>query len=522
MISNRLTNAVYNYYEEFFESESTLNTNSNSSNFIVFIPYLIINSFSSEYNEKIFSVNDENYFNFIKFSNLHIIPEKLLYNDTIPDIMEFQLKNFSKLFISNYIGGLISEYTYSDFWLINGIENWLSDNFLLKCYGPNYLKHRLNKYLKKFKKYVKDGKEKRPLYTSNFYHPVELQLDQLVYVKSMIAIHLLEAQVEKNFVKKALKNIINERFKNGYNISTESFIKIFKKNCGINLKHFMQLWVFKTGMLDLLLNYSYNKRTNSIDIEIFKKPMTQDFYEKNPHFNIKDINYDTLEKFNKNFAVVDFKLKPLRYFDVGLNLLIYQTNGIEIMMESHQVKLEAEKDSISQNFPLNTKIRKAPMKKIEQEFIQDLISNISIGKIYSNEEIEKILTDNSIIWVKEDPDINLIRNVNVVQQHILYDYIKLFKEGDVIVQVESLRNIYKHTPHENLQNSLVILETFIRSLAYYKIRLYAIITYLKIITKMKIEEGYILLLDYLEDCWIEILKNKTNLNRDILSDSGSC
>jgi hypothetical protein len=69
----------------------------------------------------------------------------------------------------------------------------------------------------------------------------------VVYLKSTIVMHLLENQVERVFVQKAFKNIINERSKNGYNISTESFIKIFKKNCGISLKSFMNLWIFKTG-----------------------------------------------------------------------------------------------------------------------------------------------------------------------------------------------------------------------------------------------------------------------------------
>ena len=85
------------------------------------------------------------------------------------------------------------------------------------------------------------------------------------YLKSKLVLHLLEAQVEKIFVQKALKNIINERSVKGYNISTETLIKIFRKNCGVNLKHFMNLWVYKTGMLEIELNYTYNQRTNTVD-----------------------------------------------------------------------------------------------------------------------------------------------------------------------------------------------------------------------------------------------------------------
>jgi hypothetical protein len=164
LIQNGLMNAIFSFYEEFFESDVT----SPNPTFIIFIPYLAINS-TFKFDR---SVKSEDYFNMIKFPNLYILPEKLIYNDTIPDIVEFQLKNLGKLFISNYIGGLINEYSYSDFWLICGIENWLSDCFLQKCFGNNFIKDRLFNYIRRFRKICENGKEKRPLYTNFYNHPM--------------------------------------------------------------------------------------------------------------------------------------------------------------------------------------------------------------------------------------------------------------------------------------------------------------------------------------------------------------
>jgi hypothetical protein len=164
LIQNGLINAVYSFYEEFFESDVT----TPNSTFVIFIPYLAINS-SFTFDR---SAKSENFFNFLKFPNLYILPEKLIYNDTIPDIVEFQLKNLGKLFICNYIGGLINEYNYCDFWLICGLENWLSDCFLQKCFGNNFVKDRLFNYIRKFRKICLSGKEKRPLFTNLYNHPV--------------------------------------------------------------------------------------------------------------------------------------------------------------------------------------------------------------------------------------------------------------------------------------------------------------------------------------------------------------
>ena len=82
--------------------------------------------------------------------------------------------------------------------------------------------------MRKFKNIVKKGLEKRPLYSLMFSHPVELQLDEILYLKSTLVIHMLENQVERIYLQKALKKILNERKKNGYNISTDFFTKIVK------------------------------------------------------------------------------------------------------------------------------------------------------------------------------------------------------------------------------------------------------------------------------------------------------
>ena len=145
-------------------------------------------------------------------------------------MMKFQLRVLSKAFITNYIGGLITESSYAEFWIICGIESWLSDLFMGKAFGTSFLKNRIYNYILKFKSLCKNGKETHPLYHNNYSHPMEVQLDPISYLKSKLVLHVLEAQVEKIFVQKALKNIINERSVKGYNISTETLIKIFRKN----------------------------------------------------------------------------------------------------------------------------------------------------------------------------------------------------------------------------------------------------------------------------------------------------
>ena len=512
LINNKLISTLYNYYEEFFDiNETNIKSNLNTPTAIIFIPYLAINCPFQNF-KKFLKLKAEFYFSMIKFPSLYIIPEKYIYTQHIPEISKIQLRILSKIFITNYIGGLIIEKTYADFWIINGLETWLSNLFLNKVFDNAYIKAKLYKYILKYKKLCKEGKEVLPLYTNNFSHPIEMQLNPVFNIKSKIIFHLLESKIEKTFIQKALKNIINERHKKGYNLSTEYLIKIFKKNCGVDLKkHFIDLYVYKTGMFKIFLDYTYNQKTNSIDIKIKQEQITKKYYEKHPYFNIEEIDIEFLDKVGKNIQIIDYKTKPTRYLDIFVKLNILQTNGIEILKDLHDIKLESDKETYTQNFPLISKIRKTDLKKREQEFIQDLIDNTGINKIYTNEEIEKIFTQNSVLWLRIDPDIISLHINNIKQQHILYEYIKIFRDGDYIGQMESLDNIGKS--EENYNRTLKILRTLIEyPNIYYKIRQEAIRIYVKILLKQKNEDEYQFLLDILDDCYNELLKNKTNLN----------
>ena len=512
LINNKLLSTLYNYYEEFFDiNEINIKSNLNTPTAIVFIPYLAINCPFQNF-KKFLKLKEEFYFSIIKFPSLYIIPEKYIYSTHIPEISKIQLRMLSKIFITNYIGGLIIEKTYADFWIINGLETWLSNLFLNKVFDNAYIKAKLYKYILKYKKLCKEGKEVLPLYTNNFSHPIEMQLNPVFDLKSKIIFHLLESKVEKTFIQKALKNIINERHKKGYNLSTEYLIKIFRKNCGVDLKkNFMNLYVYKTGMFKIFMEYTYNQKTNSIDIKIKQEQIAKKYYEKHPYFNIEGIDIEFLDKIGKNIQVIDYKTKPTRYLDIFVKISILQTNGIEILKDLHDIKLESDKETYTHNFPLISKIRKTDLKKREQEFIQDLIDNTGINKIYTNEEIEKIFTQNSVLWLRIDPDIISLHINNINQQHILYEYIKIFRDGDYIGQMESLDNIGKSA--ENYHNSLKILKTLIEyPNIYYKIRQHAIKIYVKILLKQKNEDEYQFLLDVLDDCYNDLLKNKTNLN----------
>ncbi len=511
LINNKLISTLYYYYYEFFDINYKKNIN--SVNIIVFIPYLLFNCPYQGFN-KFLKLKEDNYLNFIKFPNLYILPEKFMYNESIPDISKFQLSIISRIFITNYIGGLIIEKTYADFWIINGLENWLSDLFLNKVYNNYYIKTKLYKLILKLKKLCKEGKETLPLYSNNFTNPIDIQLNTIYNLKSKILFHILESKIDKIFIQKALINIINERNKTGYNISTEDLIKLFNINCGINLQPFMDLYVYKTGMFEISLNYIYNHKNNSIDITIHQEQIAKKYYDANPFFKIKDVNYDFLNEKGNNFQIIDQRIKPNKNFNLLININVIQTNGITIMNDIHEIQLASDKNNFTQNFPLRARIRQSKLKKKREEFIQDLIVNTGVDKIFTNNEIKEIFRKNPVLWIRIDSELSSLCINKINQEQILYEYIKIFKEGDCIGQMESLNNIGKNKTY--YEKSLQILKIFISCPdIFYKIKQYALKIFVKIIKKIKKVEEYQFLLDIFDELYNELLKNKSKLNLDV-------
>ena len=505
LVNNKLIENIYKFYAEFFNIN---NKNNSTSTAIIFIPYLLWNNPFQGF-KKFIKLKEDNYFSFIKFPYLYILPEKYIYNPNILEISQFQLKILYKLFITNYIEGLIIEKSYADFWIINGLENWISDLFLNKLNNNNYIKIKIYKWLLKLKKECKNGKETLPLYTNNFSNPVEVQLNPIINLKSKIIFHILEQNSDKIIIKNILNEIINERETKGCYISSEILIDKFKKN-GIDVNNFFELFIYRTGMIEVNINYKYDINNNIFEYNLRMENISKKYYDENPYFNIGNIDNDFLKKIGKNIPVIDSRIKPIKLNDIKMDMEITQRNGIELTKEIHKINNKI----VHEKFSLSIEPRKSEIIRVEKEFFDNLIENTGINDIYKKEEIEKILLENPILWVSNDPGISYFRINKIKQKHILFDYIRIFKDDDYLGKFQSLYNIGKDS--ENFEKSLQILKYFIKNEnAIYHIKKYALKIYVKILIKLKKEDGYLFLLDLLDNYFEELLKSKKEINSNI-------
>ena len=278
---------------------------------------------------------------------------------------------------------------------------------------------------------------------------------------------------------------------------------------GLNLNNFFELYVYRTGMIEVSLSYNYDINNNLFEYNLKMENIANRYYVNHPYFTIENIDYEFLNNSGKNLMIIDNRIKPIKIIDINMNIEIFQRDGIEIKKDIYQINSKINHENIS----LTTNKRNFEITNIEKDFLDDLIKNTGINRIYKKKEIDEILTQNLILWVKNDCNISSFRINIIKQQHIIYNYIMIFKDTDIFGKFEALYNIGKNK--ENFEKSLEILKYFIEnSNELYQIKNYAIKIFIKILTKLKKDSEYLFLIDMLDKYYNELLKDKTNINLD--------
>jgi hypothetical protein len=163
--------------------------------------------------------------------------------------------------------------------------------------------------------------------------------------------------------------------------------------CGANLKSFKKNWIYSTGCVGLTCRFTYNKKSNSIQVHLKQENIAKKTYMKE-RINwkiVKDQEKVFLEKQKSRLELedkteekkeeskkmeenesdeekdeclfVDYKRKSLRWFTGNITMLTHETNGTQFKDNQHTLKLSYGKTILKSNLPLLTKVKKVMKKK---------------------------------------------------------------------------------------------------------------------------------------------------------------
>ncbi len=173
---------------------------------------------------------------------------------------------------SNWFGSLIVEDSYCDYWLLNGIRQFIGKFYAMKKCGEMLQRYRNMKDIRKLYKMMKKGEDTIPLYSNCYATPSEIQLSEVFNLKCRVVFTLLENLVERQQLIKLLKSIAN---KDKCRLSTSMFQQMVlllsssSKYAEMTSKTILIIGCFLRGAPYLMSNMSTTRKTIASTLEYY-------------------------------------------------------------------------------------------------------------------------------------------------------------------------------------------------------------------------------------------------------------
>lgn len=156
--------------------------------------------------------------------------------------------------------------------------------------------------------------------------------------------HMIESMIDKSYYER----IIRQLFASAQpTISAGLFLEIFKEVCGFKLKQFCTNWILSTSCPKLTASYQYNKKNNSLDLQINQKSAMKDYFifrkflkqniDLNTLFTTQFKEFEIKQAMKRLEPIdsfyVELKRECMRWFSGEVNVMIYLTDGAEIQTQ---------------------------------------------------------------------------------------------------------------------------------------------------------------------------------------------
>jgi len=175
----------------------------------------------------------------------------------------------------------------SDAWLIVAIRERIGDRFKKRRCGTLLYRYHTMRAIEKMYKQIKQGLSIHPLQQSNkkekeeepdeLYrlgcpHPAEQSLNDIFYRKCGLVMHMVESNIDESNLDKILREMYHDALimvePNERLIDHISFRKKFRKVCGMKPDNLFTNWIWSNSCPKLELSYEFNKRNNSLDLQL--------------------------------------------------------------------------------------------------------------------------------------------------------------------------------------------------------------------------------------------------------------
>jgi len=220
----------------------------------------------------------------------------------------------SKVVAQQFFGTFLTMQNSNEWWLINGLASFYSGLYIKKLFGNNEYKYMIYKKMKDVCAFERDQGQivldfnysgqvmggfkenlnKTP--SSQFSHRYHLMGSQNFFSLAEKKAHLVIRLIEDCIGHDVTLQLINKMFNLAINsinektywakcwqpflISIESFLALLGAFSSKDIKHLLDLWVYKPGIAKLQGSFTFNRKKNAIEIEVKQDMANQRGYRK--------------------------------------------------------------------------------------------------------------------------------------------------------------------------------------------------------------------------------------------------
>lgn len=174
-----------------------------------------------------------------------------------------------------WFGNAVTEYDWDDVWLSEGFATYFTQLFIEHEYGRD----EFVAGMKSSKKRIDDFSAKNPEYTivHNNLADVKNVVTGQIYQKGSWTLHMLRGKIGTDNFWKGIKTYYAE-FQNA-NATTADFIRNMEEASGQDLEQFFNQWLHTGATLNYSGNWTYNKKTSSVEIKIDQSTTNNQIFE---------------------------------------------------------------------------------------------------------------------------------------------------------------------------------------------------------------------------------------------------
>lgn len=373
------------------------------------------------------------------FSALAIFDTKLLHSEVILDQNPETRKYMSDVITTQLFGCFMSRASWNDAWVTYGVARYLYGLWLKHTFGSNEYRAWIRDQMNDLCSYELDTGPLLLRYQSNsvtsstkrcFAHQNPLTIADehldMVITKSHLFIRRIENRIGRHLLLQAINKllslataVVNQKMTKAVTssmlLTTAGFIKSIFTVSGKDLTPVIDDWLESGGVVCFESSFIFNRKRNAVELSL-TQPLVRD-------------------------GVV-------RY--VGpLTVRLQELDGTF----NHVIQIEH--DNRKHDIPCHSKSRRNKKKKIP-------LLNGDEADI----DLSAMDQDSPVMWLRIDPDLNIIRRVRHQQPDFMWQYQAKY-ERDVIGQLEAIDALRQYTAQST---SVALIDVIENEKFYYKVR----------------------------------------------------